>query len=578
MLLLAITASIEAAEPFFTIKELTVTNNTENQDYFLTSVAPDGSAYEAVSFGAFNFGDYYRMQPYQMINPQYLDLMQGCIYSPTLCKYLRTGQIQSVDQSKPESDIRISGWRKQLHDTQAWLLPSLLGSMQQGVVTAFSEDSSVRVGYYTSTQKNEKKFYSQLGFVKVGDAQKISLPSQVDNQKKDGFESPITRPTTVKKVEVDEHWYLIGGSIAVEALGDALSELYNPEKESFQGYPGYKMQAATWLLDSRNEKVYGPFLADYLQTKDGDVLHTASVNDVAKVDNDWYAVGYSTIFTSEKSTVPNNVAVYWPLALELENNPNVSYQSIKKIAFSVGESRDNKKTFVYTNAEKIRADGLIVGRVVYQIPEYRNFPIKAFTFRLNDEKAKFEFESALPNGANHAITSIVHGSSSVALGWQDVSNQLYATVNASARIYEGALFDFQSKKTFSLNRLVGTDGFQNGYFYRISTPVGSDDNGVIYATAFRYGSKAAYLGQRAGEPREVVLVKLIPQNKDYHQSKASSSLQSLSSVLENYLNPPFHPGLVLPVTAGAIDIESIFLLGLMLLLNIKMRRNRKLLL
>ena len=113
-------------------------------------------------------------------------------------------------------------------------------------------------------------------------------------------------------------------------------------------------------------------------------------------------------------------------------------------------------------------------------------------------------------GANHYITWL--GAHDIALGRQDVSNQTYPTFDGNSRIAEAALFDLTTKTTIALNQLIGENGYQNGSYYRIDTPVMMMMTGVFLQLPLNMRIEDSYLGQVQADnnERDIVTVRLKP--------------------------------------------------------------------
>lgn len=533
--LLGSTCGLQAQPAFFTISEVESTKAQQEQDKetVLIATSPDGKKRESVLIKRDIVARYYRLTPKQMANPHAIDFSQGCIYSSDFCRYLRLGAIDD----EADSDEYVAGWRKVLMEPNEWLTSYFhKDSVNEGLVTAFANDNQAMVGYFVESAENAEKFHSQRAFFRLNKQARVTLPVASSTG-----QGSVSRPSVVKKLNDD--FYLIGGTTSVKPVTDKLKDLLDSEKKSLANYPGYAMQAATWLVDIKTNQTYGPFLADYIKAADAQSVQTASVQDIAWVKDTWYAVGYSSAAVSSSSKSHRNRAVYWPLTVTPASQ-NVAFESSKTIDFEQGIPKDSQSTFDYTIAEYIRDDGLIVGRVAYQKPESRNLPIKAFTYNLGAAKAQLSFESRLNPGADHYITAL--GVGDIALGRADAVNQTFAAYLGSPRIAEAVLFDLKNKTIFRLNQLVGKDGYQNGSYYRIDTPVSMMADGTILATAFKYQEQEAYLGRIANADRDVVTVQLKPR-ATYTEKSAESSLKSRFAP---YLNEPFSPRLILPVSGG----------------------------
>lgn len=536
----AVSSAAHAQPFFFEILEKDKPQVSEQSiGPFLTVVRPDGQEYESFSIAKnADFITYYSpYDPKTWASPENLLYTGGCILSQEYCRVFGDG---------------VEGFLERLNDGTQWLTPGLSGSMYDGLITAFSSDGEVQVGYGVERDANAHGFHSDYAFVRLKDKTQLRLnPHKFADDK----EGNITRVNCIQAVE--PQFYLVAGSTAISAgPNDAIGKVYKKEKKGLSSYPGYNMQAALWLVNAQTQQRSGPFLAPSYITDKGDVLQTASVNDIAQVNGQWVAVGYSS--SVQKGFQQRNRAVYWKVDLSTENM-SVQLSDMQEIELEQGQPTDGNSTLFYAQAQYIRSDGLIVGQMRYQKPQNRNLPYKVFTFKIGrDKQAQTPLENQLFAGADHGISSL--GNGNLALGWATMPDQTNPVYEGSARLHGGAIFDLENSKIYALNQWVGEYGYQNGYFYRIQVPQHMLPDGSILASAFRYQTKEAYLGREAGVQSDIVIVQLKPVQA---YTTAKNSDNSLEKLANTYQNQPAKFGYLLPAKGSIGCISLLFLAGLL---------------
>lgn len=382
-------------------------------------------------------------------------------------------------------------------------------SEQDGIVTTMGNTADERAGYTVSDSATSNNYHPRTAFVTLPGLDQLSLPAAHE------FDGVGSFSSAYSLLPLDNDRYLVGGTANTSTKGpdSALATCYDGDTGQSEDYPlcpGFNTQATFWLVDGDNGDYTTTQATAYYSTNSS-LLQTASVMSMAKVGDDYYAVGYSsTKEAGSASTSGRNVAVVWPLTLA---DDTLTIGSLTKIPLSKNAPGEGDEVLRHTWAVAINEDGWVIGNQKYSSVKGRNIPIEMFVYNVTTgETADIPFENSPNRGSNSEAGGL--NNNGLVVGWRDERSETAPVYEGAPRMQEAFLFNINTGSSWYLNDLIcGTDNdganacVQNGKYYYLAYANAIADDGTIAATAYRYDSETDWENQN--NPTTVT-VKLTP--------------------------------------------------------------------
>ena len=296
---------------------------------------------------------------------------------------------------------------------------------------------------------------------------------------------------------------LVGGLARTSHFDkDFFYSCYNGDIDEVGDYaicPGFRIQATIWLIDPKTmadgAKIVGVQPEKFVNaSRDNDRLTIGNIRGFTTIGDQVYAIGHSMNDDYGGGKVYlGGIATYWPLNLEADK---VSFKDNGHQFAGLEEPAHGDKENFYTDAKAVNSKGYVVINRKMDSSKNSNYA-KVFTLsRLNADGSSsyvtYPLEDQPIKGANSEVAGINdHG---LVVGWRDMRSENSPVNHGIARNQEGFIYNVNDKSTYYLNDLIcsGSENAKkcavNGKYYAISWPVAINNDNVILATAFEYGS------------------------------------------------------------------------------------------
>ncbi len=287
----------------------------------------------------------------------------------------------------------------------------------------------------------------------------------------------------------DDGTILVGGAAPESIITDQGNYRYCYEyyqeynfREDLLNCPGYHNSAVLWALSGTGELLASQFLAHYSKA-DNDELSTADVRRIIKLDDTYYAFGYSA--TDEIGADSTNIATYWTFKYE-----DGAFSEVSDHLRPSGLDRpgEDDEYFGSTWFADANSNGFAIGNARYNKMNRNSYPIEMFIYDVRENTTSFAVKNKPFYGAtNRAVAINEHN---LVVGVSDYVNSQETVVYGNPREKAGFLYNHNTGSFYDLNDLIcSSDSCEiDGKYYFIYNVGDISDNNTIIANAYRYDS------------------------------------------------------------------------------------------
>ena len=476
-----ISSSAWAAEdPFFQITE--ISNDTKEYGYKL---AQKSDEYLSI-VQEYDWWSYFDSIPTEIDLSDRFSYSPGCFYDSKVC--------DAFYDSENEDDQRGHSFFHALVNNLPYTASLLSGgdysSNLDGYRRNINDDGSVIVGWIDN---RERTYESGARFPVVwNNGDMIQLSDLGHGQASESFTA-------------DDGALIVGGAASETLITKNeryhyCYERYNEDafRSNMLNCPGFHNRAVLWLIQD-NEVKATQFLNHY-DDADKDEISTADIRKIIKIDDTYYALGYSA--TADIGADSSNLATYWSFKYS-----DGAFSEVSDYMRPNGLDRPGKgdKHFGSTWFVDANEKGIAVGNARYNALKNRAYPIEMFVFDVTKNETTTPVKNLPFYGATNRAVAI--NNNNLIVGVSDNRDSQESVVNGNPRQRDVYLYNYNTDKFYSVNDLICTDDTCeiNGKYYYIYNVGDINDNNTIIANAYRYDSYKDWANYRNPTNVEILL-------------------------------------------------------------------------
>ncbi len=458
----SVSSSASSADaPFFQITE--ISSDAREYGYKLAQKSDD---YLSVT-QEYDWWSYFDSIPTEIDLSDRFSYTPGCIFDSKVC--------DAFYDSSDETDQRGHSFFHSLVNNLPYTYSLLNGgdtsSNLDGFRRGINEDGSVIVGWIDN---RDRSFEGGARFPVVwNNGTMIKLAEIGHGQASDSFETY-------------DGSLIVGGAASETQISDNeryhyCYERYNENsfRSNILNCPGYHNKAALWLI--QNNEVKDVRYLNHYDAATKDKISTADVKKIIKIDDTYYAVGYSA--TDDIGADSSNIATYWTFKYS-----DGAFSDISGYKRPSGLDRPGKddEHFGSTWFADANDNGIAVGNARYNSVKNRSYPVEMFVYDISSDKTTTPIKDVPFKGATNRAVAI--NNNNLIVGVSDNKDSQEAVVQGNPRQRDTYLYNYNTNRFYSINDLIcSSDSCEiNGRYYYIYNVGDINDNNTVIANAYRY--------------------------------------------------------------------------------------------